>query len=287
MTENINTENQQTSPSTESRNAPGDAIQMMSHDVIGSGPPLVMLGGGATGIRGLQMHAERLSGHRTAVRLQSLNVDWGTRDFPLAPDYSVKSESRAMRATIEALGLSYPIDIMGWCLGGIVALDFALDSIEMVRSLVLVEPAAYWALEQALNTDAEYKELMSFFRGFVGDITREQIERLRISLGDQPGRFENEEQIMQIWMQYRGSLRCMPAVASYADTLERVRGLEKPVLLIEGKDSMRIYRSINDVLERSLPNVRRVKLPGGHASSTESIDLFMDVLTRFHAAVEG
>jgi pimeloyl-ACP methyl ester carboxylesterase len=255
----------------------------MEFHVLGDGRPLAMLGGGVTGIRGLQLHAELLAHSRKVIRLQSLNVEYGSKSLPLPEDYTIKSESRLMKATLERLGLSGPLDIIGWSLGGLISLDFALDNPGLVRSLVLIEPAAFWVIDQCEEASEDLSELKSFFRSFDGVVTRQQVEKFRASLGDLPGRTEREDYIMQVWMQYRQSLLNLPAIADHSDDTGRLRVFPRPVLVVNGTKSMLLYRHINQALATLLPDVRRIELPGGHASTFESIEMFLEALDSFYA----
>ena len=78
-------------------------MKMQLH-VTGNGRPLVIVGGGLTGILSFVPHAERLASTRQLARAQPLAVQLGLDQAPLPDHYSIDMESRALEAAIDALG---------------------------------------------------------------------------------------------------------------------------------------------------------------------------------------
>lgn len=97
--------------------APMEELRMKAH-VIGSGPPLVLIGGGLTGWKSWQPHSEQLAATRTVARLQLLSVQYGLEDRPLPDGYSTKTESAALGAALDSLGWYEPLDLVAWSYGG-------------------------------------------------------------------------------------------------------------------------------------------------------------------------
>ncbi len=75
----------------------------MQVKVTGDGKPIVLVPGGLTGWLSWEPHAERLSNTREVIRVQLLNVQYGFENRPLPPQCSVKTESRALLAALDAL----------------------------------------------------------------------------------------------------------------------------------------------------------------------------------------
>ena len=129
-----------------------DAVQMQAFSE-GDGPPIVMLGGGTFGAAAFASHATILAKQHRVVRLQTLNVEKSQKKEPLPVGYSVKSESAAMANSLQSLKITTPIDLVGQSFGALVALDFALDQPDLVRTLVLFEPPAFWAAHEMSSID--------------------------------------------------------------------------------------------------------------------------------------
>ena len=115
----------------------------------GTGSPIVMLGGGTFGAAAFAPHAKMLATQFRVVRLQTLNVEKSQKKEPLPAGYSVKFESAAMARPLRSLGMTTPMDIVGQSFGALVALDYALDYLDLVRTLALFEPPAFWAVPQS------------------------------------------------------------------------------------------------------------------------------------------
>lgn len=126
----------------------------MNCEVIGKGMPLVLVGGGLTGWASWEPFVKDLAEKRTVIRVQLLGVQFGLEDSPLPEDYSVKTESGALAATLDSLGYTEPIDIVAWSFGAFTSLDFALDHPDRIRTLTLIEPPAIWVLHVTGKWDA-------------------------------------------------------------------------------------------------------------------------------------
>lgn len=67
--------------------------------------------------------------------------------MPGDPGYTAQIERESLRLTLDGLDLERP-SLAGWSGGGLALIEFAIEYPERVRSLTLVEPAAYWVLER-------------------------------------------------------------------------------------------------------------------------------------------
>src|SRR4029077_13043275 len=128
------------------------------------------------------------------------------------PDgYWLKLESAAMTRALDDLQLSGALDIVGHSFGALVALDFALDHPDRVRTLVLAEPPAFWAVPaEELRANAGMRGMVELGRtlGPADEPTDEQLERFLFLLGRRdvkrsaPGQPGWEE-----WVSKRSALR--------------------------------------------------------------------------------
>ena len=260
------------------------ALQAFSE---GRGRPLVMLGGGTPGAAEFAPHARLLANEFRVVRLQTLNVDRSERHQVLPSGYSLKLESAAMARALDALGLADALDIAGHSFGALVALDFALDHPDRVRTLVLAEPPAFWAVpREELMATRDMRTMFELSRELdpVREPTDDQLVRFRCALGTcgitppaatEPGRDD--------WMARRAALRGLSAVANHSDSAARLSAFRRPVLIVTGTTTVSFHRRINDILAAALPRAERAELPGGHGAVATAPDQFIATLRAFLA----
>ncbi len=234
----------------------------------GQGPPVVMLGGGTDGAAGFAPHATLLATAYRVLRPQSIRIEQTQNKKPLPPNYSIKLESAALTQSLDELGIREPLHIIGHSFGALVALDFALDHPDRVRTLVLIEPPAFWVVPpEELRADAEMRGMIELTRslGPADEPTDDQLEQFQARLGRRgakapaPGQSDWED-----WVTKRSALRGLSAVPNHRDEPRRLNGFNKPVLLVTGEETVGFHRRINNILADSLPMAERIELPGGH-----------------------
>lgn len=253
----------------------------------GQGPPVVMLGGATEGAAAFAPHAAGLAKDYRVVRLQSLRIERARGKQPLPPGYSIKTESAALARSLDQLGIREPVNLIGHSFGALVALDFALDHPDRVRTLVLAEPPAFWVVPpEELRADEEMRGMVELLRTFgpAGDPTDQQVVQLRARLGqpgskapapDEPGRKD--------WDERRLVLRGLSAVADHTDDLGRLKDLRVSVLIVTGEDTVKFHRRIDDILAASLPVAEHLKLPGVHSAPVAEREKFIPKLREFLA----
>lgn len=257
------------------------SMKMQSH-VIGEGSPIVLVPGGLTGWISWETHANRLSATRKVIRVQLLNVQYGFEDRSLTSDYSVKTESRALAATLNELKLTEPLDLVAWSYGAMVTLDFALDHPGRVRTLTLIEPPAMWALQDQELRDEQTQKTIQMLKSLHGDISEEQHEQFLQRVGFlQPGQSASEIPQWSLWVRYRKSLRNSPMVVEHKDDRKRLEAFQPPVLLFKETGSAKFLNQIIDDLAAAFPHSRAIEMPAGHALHIVSMDRFLDELEKF------
>lgn len=261
--------------------AQADTRQMQS-EVSGDGATLVVVGGGLTGWASWKPLLPRLTAGRRAILLQPLNVQYGLEGRPLPADYSVGSESRALKSTLDSLGVEAPVDVMAWSYGALATLDFALNHVERIRKLVLIEPPALWLLPDHGREHEEVVRLEALIPDSVDDVTEEMLESFLEIAGLVPAGGE-ARQLPQWsgWIGFRQSLRNTAALFTHSDSPARVRAFDRAVLLATGTGTSPFLRDIVDTLAAAFPNVRVVEMPAGHAPHLVSTDQFFGELTTF------
>jgi pimeloyl-ACP methyl ester carboxylesterase len=269
--------------STVMSDAPTPKMQI---DVKGSGPPLVLVGGGLTGWLSWQPHQVRLASTRMVGRAQPLSVQYGLDNVPLPADYSIKTESRALAASVDALFPPGPIDFAAWSYGAFITLDYALDHPGRVRTLTLIEPPAFWVLDATGTADAETTresdEMRTLYSTMVGDVTEAQLATFVRQAGlCPPGRSPEDLPQWAEWVKHRRSLRTGGAAWAHQDDAARLRAFDRPVLLVKGTGSSHFLHRIEDGLAKTLQHVQMIELPGGHAPNVVSMDAFLERMAAF------
>jgi pimeloyl-ACP methyl ester carboxylesterase len=259
----------------------------MRLDSIGTGDPLVLVGGGLTGWLSWIPHQQKLGETRRVGRAQPLTVQLGLDDEPVPENYSIEMESAALAAAIDRFHPDGPIDLVGWSYGGHVSLDFALDHPERVRSLTLIEPPAFWVLEAAgdplyAREREAVRPLGDKFRDGLSE--EDLVEFVNYASLVPPGTRPQDLPGWPTWMEHRQSLRGQfDAEFSHRDTVQRLESFDRAVLLVKGRGSTPALHRIIDTLGERLPRAQVVEFDGGHAPQIVEMDAFLKRLAEFHA----
>ena len=251
----------------------------------GSGPPLIMLGGGTRGAEEFIPHASLLAGSYRTIRLQTLNISRSRQKQPLPTDYSIDLEVAAVDETLNRIGVNVPADFVGHSLGALIALQFALEHPERVRSLTLAEPPAFWVvpkveLQSTPDMRAMYEMLQTL--GPKIEPTDDQLIRFRCLLGEcglkrpEPGGASWQE-----WVARRAALRGLSAIVQLQGDMNRIKNFQKPILVVTGKNTVSFHRRIDDILAVECPLVERLELPGNHAAVVTAQEEFLNGLRSF------
>ena len=251
----------------------------------GNGPPIVMLGGGTFGAAAFAAHAKILAKQFHVVRLQTLNVEKSQKKEQLPAGYSVKFESAAMARTLHALGITTSADLVGQSYGALIALDFALDHPDLVRTLVLFEPPAFWAVPQAeLRTSPDMWAMYELVQrlGPEHEPTDEEYVRFLCGLGNctatPPG---PDDANLDNWVLRRSALRGLSVIPAHTDEPDRLRAFSSPVLIMTGSKTVPFHKRINEVLAQTFPIAERVELAGGHTTPISAVEEFVSTLLAF------
>jgi pimeloyl-ACP methyl ester carboxylesterase len=253
--------------------------------VEGSGPPLVVLGGGTRGAAEFGPHVPLLARNFRVIRVQTLNIARAQERLPLPQGYSVKFESRALADSLDRLGIVTPADFVGHPFGALVVLDFALDHPDRVRSLTLAEPPAFWAVPRSElqgTTDMRTMYELCLVLEPTIEPTDDQLVRFLCALGNcglnPPAPTDADS---QAWAFRRSALRGLSAVATHSDNINRVKTFKRPVLIVTGADTISFHRRIDEILTTEFPAAQRLDLPGGHGAIASDASLFVRKFMEF------
>lgn len=253
--------------------------RVLEHDRAGEGdPPIVLLPGGLTGWQSWLPLVPALSEGRTVVRLQLICNAEGLAGRPGDPEYDADVERESIALTLEEAGVS-EMHLVGWSNGGRIALDFALAHPASVRTLTLIEPAAYWLVADEDESARSFHEYITACAG--RELTDDDLCEflVRAGLGTSDTDFKALPQ-WDFWSSCRQALswggeRVTNSAAAGIDGFER---LEIPTLLIRGRSTAPWLHEVVTHLERGLPNAKTVELDGGHACILESPAEFVATL---------
>jgi pimeloyl-ACP methyl ester carboxylesterase len=251
------------------------------HEVTGGGPPIVLVPGGLSGWLSWIPFVQPLAQDRLVVRVQLRSVELAEAGRPYPADYGTVTEREALRATLDQLGLDQ-FDLVGWSYGGHVALSFALQYPRRVRTLTVIEPAASWILREAGCDSRTLERLEALDRSFEGkDVTIGDLKSFLVhaGLGGPDDAFESMTS-WPVWVRNRQVLTSIGTIWDYADSLDRLRALEVPVLAVKGTEATEPDAAIVAELVAAVRHGRLLTLPGGHASHLENADRFLAELTR-------
>jgi pimeloyl-ACP methyl ester carboxylesterase len=195
-----------------------------------------------------------------------------------AADYDADVERESIGLTLNAAGVS-EMHLVGWSNGGRMALDFALANPERIRTLTLIEPAAWWLVA---DEDQGAREFHDYLIALAGrQITDEDLCEflVRAGLGGADADFKSLPQ-WDFWSSCRQALSWFSQrTASSAEVgIEGLGRLDVPTLLVRGRATAPWLWKTVDHLQHRLPHSEALELDGGHACILESPDEFVAAL---------
>ncbi len=251
-----------------------------------SDTPITLVPGGLSGWYSWKPHAEILSKDRRVIRVQLLNMDAAERDQSPGDNYSLRSESDALKNTLDSLKVGQ-VHLAGWSHGGEVSLDFALNNPEKIKSLTLIEPAAYWIPRTLGGTEAfeaDERALFELLHGIHDPVTEVDLIGFLywneiVPLGSDPRSFPQ----WPVWNQLKRALLTVHTVPEHTDDPTRLKRLsDTPILLVKGRDSKGANAAIVDTLAKAFdPPKELLILPDTHACHIIAKDQFIAAFTDF------
>jgi pimeloyl-ACP methyl ester carboxylesterase len=254
--------------------------RVLEQDRSGQGePPYVLIPGGLTGWQSWLPLVPALSAERAVVRVQPICNAEGLAGRPGDPTYSAEVERESIGLTLAAAGVS-EMHLVGWSNGGRIALDFALAHPESVRTLTLIEPAAYWLVADTDETAASFHEYLLTRAG--RELSDADLREflVRVGLGAPDTDFEALPQ-WEFWSSCRQALSWggEKVTESAAAGIEGFERLDVPTLLVQGRSTAPWLMGVVDLLAVGMPDAGVVELEGGHACILESPEEFVAALS--------
>jgi pimeloyl-ACP methyl ester carboxylesterase len=254
--------------------------RVLQYDVQGQGEPIVLVPGGLTGWLSWIPHQERLARRYRAIRVQPIHNELGSAGLPGEPGYTAEIEREALRLTLEELDLQRP-HLIGWSGGGKAAVEFATEYPDRVRSLTLVEPAAYWVLEQLGDRLEDVQRVNSLVHGLYGRLVTEDDLATFLELAGfvVSAREARSHPNWDRWLPHRMALSWQGEKLDHPErSVDELARITCPVLLTKGTRTADWLKRLVDVLRERLPNASVVELEGDHAHHVQSIEGFFGAL---------
>jgi pimeloyl-ACP methyl ester carboxylesterase len=256
--------------------------RVLTHEVKGEGAPLVLLPGGLTGWVSWASYADTLAARWQTVRVQPIHNELGSAGHRGDAGYTAAVERDSLLLTLDALGIG-AADFAGWSSGGRALLECAMAYPERVRTLTLVEPAAYWILDALgdADPDPEVARLNGFLHGLAGrDVTEDDLAEFCRLAGLVPAMDQaRDNPHWPNWVPHRMALSWSSEQADRPGRgVEELAGISCPVLLVHGDATTDWLKRVVAVLDERLPDTRVLVLPGDHASHLENPDVFLPEL---------
>jgi non-heme chloroperoxidase len=253
----------------------------------GTGEPVILLHGDQSDYRSWEPQMAELSRHYHVISY-SRRYHFPNRNAEVATDQSAQAEAADLHAFIKALRLKR-VNLVGTSMGAATALTLAIDHPRMVRRLILAEPPILAWAKRFPEGDALFQDFMkriqdpasaAFAAGDDAAAMRFFVDGLAT-----PGRFDQlpPEARLDV-MRNAGFFKMLVRSHDpYPDiSRARLRGFDKPVLVITGEKTIAIYRRIDEELSRLIPRARSATIPAaGHESPRENPRAFTEVVAAF------
>jgi pimeloyl-ACP methyl ester carboxylesterase len=260
--------------------------RVLQYDARGEGESIVLVPGGLTGWVSWIPHQERLTGRYRVIRVQPIHNELGSAGHPGQPGYTAEVEREALRMTLDELGLERP-HLAGWSAGGQALLEFAMEYPARIRTLALVEPAAYWLLERLGESDPDVERMNALILALAGkEVTEDDLATFLALGGLAPS--QEEARGHPYWeraVPHRMTLSWLSAdLLGSRRSIEELANIRCAVLLVKGSVTTAAEQRVVDILGERLPNATVLELPGDHSSHIQSIDAFLEAFERHLAA---
>ncbi|MCK6539502.1 MAG: alpha/beta hydrolase [Anaerolineales bacterium] len=187
---------------------------------------------------------------------------------------------------LDALRLSRPVNLIGLSMGGAIAATFAARHPERVKTLTLIDPAGAKAI--SLTPLLKAMKLPGIAEAVFGLVGSEGLLRSAAKDFFDPELIGHFLDRYKIQMQYRGFKRAILSsvrnhmLGSFIESYRNVGKMDKPVLLVWGRNDTTVPLAHSDLLRDAMPQAEfHVIEECGHIPHYEKPDEFNPILLNF------
>ncbi|WP_207588922.1 alpha/beta fold hydrolase [Halomontanus rarus] len=243
----------------------------------GSGPPLVLVHGGACDHRFWE-----LSGVRSAFAEHCTVYAMDCRGLGESGDsagYELEREFEDVAAVVDAV--DDPVTLCGHSSGALLSLEAALRT-DNLRGLVLYEPPISVGDHELVSDevldemkrlldDGENEQVLVLFLEQIAQSTPDEIDAQR-STPD----WQDLVDAAHVWP------RSVQAIAEYEFDASRFADVTTPTVLLSGSESPPFLKDATEPIHDALPNSRLITFDGhGHEAMLTAPDRFVDEVLAF------
>jgi pimeloyl-ACP methyl ester carboxylesterase len=262
--------------------------QSLTYLEEGSGPPVVLVHGSVSDYREWSMQIAPLSKHYRVIAY-SRRYHWPNlppgKDVDV--DASVERQADDLAAIIQAMRIA-PANIVGHSFGGAVALNLTLRHPELVRSLVLAEPAVSGVLEDTRENEAVAKESQAIRAEMKEAFASGDEERIVQTYAAHvaPGEFEKaSREVRDMLFSNVQAFQLDFTSRRPSFTCDDARRISVPVLIVTGDRSAMGLQRIAEAAARCMKVAGLVKIyQATHWMQYDHAKLFNDAVLTFLAA---
>jgi pimeloyl-ACP methyl ester carboxylesterase len=265
----------------------------------GSGTPMVFVHGIPTDYRAWARQMEPFSQRRRAIALSRRYAFPNVRRGDVS-DSSVQNNAADLKGFIEKVG-GGPVDLVGHSYGGFISAFMTADHPDLVKSLVLVEPAISTLLvaDQTSGAQAlgllfrspsvalsgrrfQTRSLAPSLRALDGGHPEKAVELNVDGIQERPGAFRAlAEDVRKMMMDNARTVAELRTVFPQFTSKEAGR-ISRPTLVVNGEESALYLRKIGELTAKNVPGAKRTLVPASrHFPHMENAGFFNEKVLSF------